>query len=142
MSKDKFLDELPAKYAKQDNRMTAYPTIVLIQTLRPVGVIADGYSVVGDGETREEPNVECDDCQYYETCECENHGDYGCKAEKVQMGYVWMTVEVCFTLEAAEDYIKRDGHNYGKLRTWVDHINVRNCELREVCRVLGLKTTG
>lgn len=57
---DMNIEELKKEYATQDNRATAYPIYVTVQELVCVGVIADGYSVNGDGETKTEYRINND----------------------------------------------------------------------------------
>lgn len=127
------IKELKKEYETQDNRITAYPIYVTVQELMPVGVIEEGYSVYGDGETILEcPNdceFHCDDCiDSKETCEL-----------TLQMGYVWQNIEFFLTIKGAEDFIKADGHNHGKLRTYVKHFNRRNYEMNDLLKEIGFK---
>ena len=54
------IEELKKEYASQDNRCTAYPIYVTVQELICVGIIADGYSVIGDGVTKIEYRINAD----------------------------------------------------------------------------------
>ena len=61
------LEKLKEQYENQDNRATAWPIYVVVQELIPVGVIADDYSVIGEGETiTEYPCEIC--CAFRQVC--------------------------------------------------------------------------
>ena len=122
------IKDLREEYQKQDNRATAYPIYVTVQELVSIGVIADGYSVncpYGDGETRTEKRYEPD----------ENEVD----VEDVQVGYIWVDREWFLTIKGAEEYVKANRHNHGKLRTYVHHFERRNFEMRELLKGLHFK---
>jgi len=144
------IKELKKEYAEQDNRMTAYPIYVRVQELICIGVMADGYSVLGDGETK----TEYKDANFEDSYDCkedlvramnEYYNDYEItrdqieKIEKLNMGYIWHTVEFFLTIKGAETYMKANKHNHGKLRTYVDHFERRNFEMRELLSGLGFK---
>ena len=63
----------------------------------------------------------------------------GVKIRKYSMGYIWYPVEFCFTLKAAQSYMKANSHNHGTLRTWIRPVERRNRELIEVMKFLQLK---
>ena len=134
------IESLKQEYATQDNRATAYPIYVQVQELVFVGVIADGYSVCcpyGDGETRLEHNCEtCDSpCDNEFPEEAAEH----CEQDKL-CGYIWHPVEFFLTLKGAEEYIKNNAHNHGKLRTYVHCFDRKNHEMRGLLKELGFRT--
>ena len=117
------LEELKKEYETQDNRATAYPIYVTIQELVCIGVMADGYGVncpYGDGETRTEKIGEED-------------------SETALMGYIWVDREFFLTIKGAEEYMKANAHNHGKLRTYVHHFERRNFEMVGLLKELGFK---
>ena len=127
------LEELKKEYETQDNRCTAYPIYVTVQELTWIGVMANGFSPRGD------------DSEVHMEHSCE-HCDTGCKdADKepehcekdVSVGYMWLDVEFFLTIKGAEEYMKANAHNHGKLRTYVKHFERRNFEMRELLRELG-----
>jgi len=131
----KFLDDLRLEYETQDNRMTAYPIYVMVQELVSIGVIADGYSVncpYGDGVMKQEHNCECCDG------DCDDDREH-CE-EDMQVGYIWHPVEFFLTIKGAEEYMKANKHNHGKLRTYVGHFERRNFEMRQLLDDLKFKT--
>lgn len=136
------LEELKQEYAIQDNRGTTYPTYVTVQELVCIGVMAEGHSErcpYGDGETRIEHD--CDMCSQF-PCWDEKTGEIEpehCDQE-VRCGYIWHPVEFFLTIKGAEEYMKTNAHNHGKLRTYVDHFHRRNFEMRELLSEIGFKT--
>ncbi len=148
------IEELKLEYANQDNRATAYPIYVTVQELICVGIIADGYSVIGDGETKIEYRInndsEPDVCETKEQAiellkeQFENDPvslDEAIKnIEEFNVGYLWIPVEFFLTIKGAEEYIKTNAHNHGKLRTYVNYFERRNFEMRRLLKYLGFKT--
>jgi hypothetical protein len=147
------IEELKNEYATQDNRATAFPIYVSVQELFCVGVMADGYSVNGDGETRTEYLINSDgDSDACETKEqairllTEQYEDdpeglkeaIG-KIEKLNVGYLWIDIEFFLTIKGAEEYMKCNAHNYGELRTYVKHFERRNFEMRGLLEEIGFK---
>ena len=146
------IEELKREYASQDNRSTAYPIYVVVEELKAIGIIADGYSVIGDGETKTEylinndgdPDV-CDTREQaidllkeeFEGAELEEAIS---KIEEFNVGYLWVPVEFFLTIKGAEEYIKANSHNHGKLRTYVNHFEQRNFEMRGLLKEIGFKT--
>ncbi len=148
------LEELKKEYATQDNRFTAYPIYVTVQELFCVGVIQDGYSVhcpTGDGETLTKYRLNDGDCEapefdseeelikYYKKNDTEHIVGYN-DIQEYQLGYIWIDVEFFLTIKGAEEYMKANAHNHGKLRTYVHHFERRNFEMRELLKELGFKT--
>jgi len=137
------LEDLKHEYATQDNRATAYPIYVMVQELVSIGVIAEGYSVscpYGDGEEQYEHYCEgCDDNPCWDEEKAEE--PVRCK-EEVQVGYIWHPIEFFLTIKGAEEYMKANAHNHGKLRTYVHHFERRNYEMRELLEELGFKVKG
>ena len=130
--------------------MTAYPIYVRVQELVCIGVMADGYDVLTDGETKFEFRHPDFDETY--TCKedlvrniSEYNNDYEItrdqidEIEELNMGYIWHTVEFFLTIKGAEAYMKANKHNHGKLRTYVDHFERRNFEMRGLLSELGFK---
>lgn len=118
------IETLRKRYADQDNRMTAYPIFVTVQEKFCIGVMADGYSVncpYGDGENRTEKYPDDEDLP------------------EVNTGYIWVDREWFLTIKGAEDYMRRNAHNHGKLRTYVHHFERRNFEMRELLEHFGFK---
>ena len=147
------LEELKSEYETQDNRITAYPIYVTVQELVCVGVMADGYSVncpFGDGETITKYRLLDGDCEapefnsmielkkYYKE-ETDLGEVKGRDIEEYQLGYIWTPVEFFLTIKGAEEYIKTNSHNHGKLRTYVHHFERRNFEMRGLLKELGFK---
>ena len=152
------IDNLRQEYASQDNRITAYPIYVSVQELVCIGVMADGYSVFcpfGDGETKTEYRINSDgDPDNYDTKEQaiqllkeQYEGCSGGELEKaiddieeLNVGYIWHPVEFFLTIKGAEEYIKANSHNHGKLRTYVHHFERRNFEMRKFLKDINFKT--
>lgn len=153
------LEELKKEYATQDNRMTAYPIYVTVQELVCIGVMAPGYSVncpYGDGVTKTEYQINHDsDPDSFDTLEeakeslreqypdPEDEDRLLEKIEDIQefeVGYIWHPVEFFLTIKGAERYMKANAHNHGKLRTYVDHFERRNFEMRGLLEEIGFKT--
>ena len=146
------IEELKIEYANQDNRSTAYPIYVSVQELVCVGVMADGYSVncpYGDGETKIRYRFVDGDCDEPEfNSEAELIGYYKDEGtsvklrdiEEYRLGYIWHPVEFFLTIKGAEQYMKLNSHNHGKLRTYVHYFERRNFEMRELLEELGLIT--
>lgn len=145
------IEELKIEYASQDNRATAYPIYVTVQELICIGIIADGYSVIGDGETKTEYRInndgEPDVCDTEEEAisllrdefEGKELQEAIEKIEKFNVGYLWIPVEFFLTIKGAEEYIKANAHNHEELRTYVDHFERRNFEMRGLLKELGFK---
>jgi len=152
------VEELKKEYATQDNRATAYPIYVTVQELHCVGVMADGHAAScphGDDETRIEythPDLEGEYESEEELIKAleELYGDEDEDKDKINsetsniealtMGYIWVDVEFFLTIKGAEEYMKANAHNHGKLRTYVKHFERRNFEMRELLDELGFKT--
>ncbi len=150
------LEELKKEYATQDNRGTAYPIYVTVQELKCVGVIADGYSVncpYGDGVTKIEYGINYDsEPDWYDTLEEAkeslkeqfegNEKELEKAIEDIQelnIGYAWIPVEFFLTIKGAEEYMKANKHNHGKLRTYVHWFERRNFEMRGLLEEIGFK---
>ena len=147
-----FIEKLKQEYATQDNRATAYPIYVTVQELVCVGVIADGYSVIcpyGDGETITKFRPKDGDCEAPEVDTEEeliklmkDEGWENPEKEEImeyQLGYIWVDREFFLTIKGAEEYMKANAHNHGRLRTYVNHFERRNFEMRELLKELGFK---
>ena len=151
-----FINDLRTDYAAQDNRMTAYPIYVTVQELVCIGVMADGYSVncpYGDGETKIEYQINADgDPDLYNSLEDakeslkEQYDDdeEGFKKaiddiRELNVGYIWTPVEFFLTIKGAEQYMRANAHNHGKLRTYVHHFERRNFEMRTFLKMLDFK---
>ena len=149
------IEELKKEYAGQDNRSTAYPIYVQVQERHCVGVMRDGYSAIcpfGDGvnvteychadiETRSEDRSEIEtalDDHYDGTDECGK--DHYSEIEEIDMGYIWVPVEFFLTIKGAEEYMKANAHNHGKLRTYVAHFERRNFEMNSLLNELGFRS--
>ena len=147
------IDDLIKEYVEQDNRSTAYPIYVSVQELHCVGVIADGYSAncpYGDDVTIVKYRLTDGDCdapefnseeklkKYYK-----EETDYGevkdSEIQEYQLGYIWHPVEFFLTIKGAEEYMRANAHNHGKLRTYVHHFERRNFEMRELLEKIGFK---
>lgn len=138
------IEKLKREYATQDNAATAYPIYVQVQELRFVGIIEEGYDVCcpfGDGEIRYEHNCEFEhDCKTDGCIDCDEEDEpEHCKNDR-RCGYIWIPVEFFLTRKGAEEYIKANQHNHGKLRTYVCHFERRNFEMRELLKELGFKS--
>ena len=147
------LKKLKQEYSNQGNRMTAYPIYVMVQELVCIGVMADGYTVncpYGDGVTKTEYKHNALE-ESYETehdiseAISEYYADLN-EAEKefknieeINVGYIWHPVEFFLTIKGAEEYMKANKHNHGKLRTYVDHFERRNFEMRGLLEETGFK---
>jgi len=152
------IEVLKKEYAEQDNRYTAYPIYVTVQELVCIGVMADGYSVncpYGDGETRieyrhpehEETYEDEKELIKYITESGEESGfdtdeidDVINEIESINVGYIWTPVEFFLTIKGAEQYMRANSHNHGKLRTYVHWFERRNFEMRGLLEALGFKT--
>lgn len=153
------LQKLIKEYETQDNRCTAYPIYVTVQEQVSIGVMAEGYSVncpFGDGETRRVYKHDAYE-EYYENkqelldlcwedCEDERvHKDnyiyhFGKEIEEIDVGYIWTPVEFFLTIKGAEQYMRTNSHNHGKLRTYVHWFERRNFEMRGLLEAIGFKT--
>lgn len=148
------IEELKKEYASQDNAMTAFPIYVTVQERICVGVIADGYSVdcpYGDGETKTEyKHPDLEDTynseeeikkaikEYFES-ESVAEEEFE-DIEEINCGYIWIPVEFFLTRKGAEEYIRANAHNHGKLRIYTHHFERRNFEMRGLLKELGFKT--
>lgn len=142
------LAELREEYKNQDNRCTARPIYVVVQELICIGVIADGYEVscpYGDGETKAvfkfddfegvfDTKEELIEMLKEDGRENESH-----KIEELQLGYVWHPIEFFLTIKGAEEFMKADAHNRGRMRTYVGHIHRRNFEMRNLLEALEFR---
>ena len=147
------IEELKKEYAEQDNRATAYPIYVMVQELVCIGVMADGYSVncpFGDGKTitkyrLKDGDFEAPDFNSEEELKkyYKEEIDYGevkdREIQEYQLGYIWHPVEFFLTIKGAEQYMKSNAHNHGKLRTYVSWFERRNYEMRELLEEIGFK---
>ena len=148
------IEQLKKEYAEQDNRGTAYPFYVQVQELVCIGVMADGYSVCcpfGDGETREEymhPNLEgtyeneqdlIDDMRDWSEDMDEKINDELSNIAVINVGYIWHPVEFFLTIKGAEEYMKANKHNHGKLRNYISWFERRNYEMRGLLEEIGFK---
>ncbi len=148
------IEELRKEYATQDNRCTAFPIYVTVQELFCIGVMEDGYSVncpCGDGKTITKYRLKDGDCEalefdneeelikYYKENDDDLKVDYN-DIQEYQLGYIWIDVEFFLTIKGAEEYMKANAHNHGKLRTYVHHFERRNFEMRGLLEELGFKT--
>ena len=146
------LEELKKEYATQDNRATAYPIYVTVQELVCIGIMDDNYSVIcpyGDGEMRKvyrlplmegefDTKEELAEAHLEDTGESVNSDDI----EELNCGYVWVDREFFLTIKGAEEYMKANAHNHGKLRTYVKHFERRNFEMRGLLEAIGFKVKG
>jgi len=146
------IEELKQEYATQDNRATAYPIYVTVQELISIGVMAEGYSVncpYGDGKTIVKyihPDLEGDFATSHDLRESLSEIYEGNELEKeiqneeeINVGYIWTPVEFFLTIKGAEEYMKCNKHNHGKLRTYVHHFERRNFEMRGLLEAIGFK---
>lgn len=134
------IEELKKEYENQDNRATAFPIYVQVQELCFVGVIDDEYSVsgpYGDGEERMEHD--CDNCEKYPCWDKEEESEPEHCGRDVKAGYIWVPVEFFLTIKGAREYMKANKHNHGRLRTYVDHFERRNYEMRGLLQEIGFK---
>lgn len=145
------LAELRKEYAEQDNRITAYPIYVTVQELVCIGVMAEGYSVNGDGVNKtqykhpeyESPFDSLDEFKEQIHKDCEDYVEAEniiTDIQEINLGYIWHPVEFFLTIKGAEKYIKANAHNHGELRTYVGHFERRNFEMRGLLEELGFKT--
>lgn len=147
------IEELKKEYASQDNRCTSYPIYVTVQELFCVGLIEDGYSVncpYGDGETvtkyrltdgdSEAPEFDSEEelIKYYKEKDDDRRVGYS-DIQEYQLGYIWHPVEFFLTIKGAEEYMKVNAHNHGKLRTYVKWFESRNFEMRGLLAELGFR---
>ena len=131
------IEELKKEYATQDNRFTRYPIYVTVQELTCIGVMADGFSPIGeDSEISMEHS--CDNCDLDLECSEDEQLAEHCSAD-LPMGYMWLDVEFFLTIKGAEEYMKANSHNHGKLRTYVKYFELRNYEMRELLKDIGFK---
>lgn len=119
------LQELIKEYETQDNRCTAYPIYVTVQSLRFVCVVDPLYAPSesnGDFYIQEEESSE---------------DEY---SEKVLCLYMYQDEEVFLTIKGAEEYLNANKHNLFRPRTYVKHFHRRNWEMRELLEEIGFKT--
>jgi hypothetical protein len=147
------IEDLKKEYATQDNRATAYPIYVTVQELVCIGVMLDGYTISGDGENKTEYRINNDgDPDVVDTKQeaidllteqFEDDPQGLAEAleniEELNVGYLWVDVEFFLTIKGAEEYMKCNAHNHGKLRTYVKHFERRNFEMRELLKEIGFK---
>ena len=148
-------ETLKKEYAEQNNRMTAFPIYVTVQEFFCIGVMADGYSVCcpyGDGETKVEYQINSDgdpdNCETKEQAidllkeqfEGKELKEEIEKIQELNIGYIWVDREWFLTVKGAEEYMKANAHNHGKLRTYVHHFERRNWEMRGLLEAIGFKT--
>lgn len=147
------IENLKQEYATQDNRATAYPIYVTVQELVCIGVMADGYSMAGDGINKTEYRINNDGdpdiCetkeQAMELLKEQFQDDPVSLAEAIEnieelnVGYLWVDVEFFLTIKGAEEYMKANAHNHNELRTYVKHFERRNFEMRSLLETLGFK---
>jgi hypothetical protein len=134
------IEELKKEYASQDNRCTAYPIYVTVQELTCIGVMAEGFSPIGD-DSEIIMEHSCDNCDKNceGGCDEEKQTEEHCE-EDLPMGYMWLDVEFFLTIKGAEEYMKANAHNHGKLRTYVKWFEDRNFEMRRLLTELGFRT--
>src|SRR5665213_3618984 len=148
------IEELKKEYATQDNRSTSYPIFVTVQELFCVGVMKEGYSVCcpyGDAETKTVYTLEGFEGEYDSKDEIKKMlKDDGNTPKEVQKemenveeyetGWIWVDREFFLTIKGAEEYMKANKHNHGKLRTYVNHFEHRNFEMCGLLKELGFET--
>ena len=148
------LKALIKEYETQDNRITAYPIYVTVQEFVCIGVMADGYSVncpYGDGETRiQYKHEDLEECYESRDEIVAALGEYELESielkiainqiEEINVGYIWTPVEFFLTIKGAEQYMRANAHNHGKLRTYVHWFERRNFEMRKLLEIVGFKT--
>lgn len=147
------MEDLIKEYEEQDNRCTAYPIYVTAQELVFVGVIKDGRDVCcpyGDGETITKYYHELFEGTYPTLKKAEEYLlEYFTdkkeakeaieEIEEIQCGYIWVDREWLLTIKGAEEYMKANAHNHGKMRTYVHHFERRNFEMRKLLKDIGFK---
>lgn len=143
------IENIKKEYEEQDTASTAYPVYVMVQELICVGVMASGYSACcpyGDGETNTEYVYEGDSEISFKSEEDldkyikENPEYKKSEFDEISVGYIWHPVEFFLTRKGAEEYMKANKHNHGKLRTYVGHFERRNFEMRELLECIGFRT--
>lgn len=154
VTKSTRLEELKEEYKKQDNRGTAYPFYVQVQELICVGVMHDCCPDVRQGETRIEfrhPDLDYGYCSedkqalidaIREYCHDEPRETFEQMVEEIEeytIGYIWYPVEFFLTIKGAEQYMKDNKHNHGKLRTYISYFERRNYEMRDLLENLGFE---
>ena len=144
------IEKLKKEYNTQNTGFTAYPIYVMVQELVCIGVLDCEYSVCcpyGGGYEQVEYAHE-EDAELHFASEkelevflSENEGAYHKdEFEEFKMGYIWHPVEFFLTIKGAEEYIKLNSHNHGKLRTYVGQFDRKNTEMRGLLKHLGFKT--
>lgn len=153
MEKRMNLKELKKEYATQDNRRTAYPIYVVVQELFCIGVMKNGYSAncpYGDDETKIEYRHEdyedtwSNKQELIDQIVSDNHPERAREMidneiEELTVGYIWVDREFFLTIKGAEEYMKANAHNHGKLRTYVKWFEDRNFEMRNLLKELGFR---
>jgi len=81
----------------------------------------------------------CDSCSDYPCFKDEINEEPEHCIEDVPCGYIWHPVEFFLTIKGAEEYIKCNQHNHGKLRRYIACFGRRNYEMRELLNEIGLK---
>jgi len=113
-----WLDELAYKIATQDNRITDCPMFIVQERIVIWNI---------------DPNqVDPDVSEYYHPDDFEVQVDKDFPGARAAHGvYHWKFVQGFFTEDGANDYIRIDGHNHGKLRVFALG-TFRNNEFRRV----------
>ena len=111
---------LADKISKQDNLATALPYIIVLQTMRPLGVVDPDY-FYGDSDS----------------CEIRYEGNEESE-EKLPILYRYEDVNWFFTQEAAKKHIELNHYHYDRPRTYLKHC-WRNPEMELLFKNLGVK---
>ena len=152
------IEQIRKDYATQDNRATSYPIYVEVQEMKFIGVFDEDYSPFGDGEIRyfykhphedgcDEPYENKEDLiewlrEYLEESgEIEELEDQIEDIEELQSWHMYVTVEVFFTLQAADKFIEEMGGRLDKPRTWTNHFHRGNQEVRTILEHAGFITS-
>ena len=147
------LEEIKKNYEELDNHLTVYPIYIVVQRLVFIGVVADG-DYLNYGETKTQyyhhsfenfsyntlEEAENDIREYYEGHADEEIQDELTKIQELNCGYMWLDDEIFLTEKGADEYIRCNGHNLGKIRKYVKHFSTRNKEMRFILEYLGFKT--
>jgi len=147
------INEIREEYKTQDNRCTAYPIYVTVQSLICAGIMDESYGCYGESKIKyeyghpdwdEAPFKSKDDAAEWvrESFEAEDADEIADQLNKIvefPMLYIWTDEQVFLTIKGAEDYIARNRHNLQEVRTYVKHFSDRNLEMREVLNSIDFK---
>lgn len=131
-----FIDNITKELNTQDNRITSDPIFLVQKKVRDWGIADDyteDYTWINSDNDYEEADEE-------KSKQLDADDEWQLKPEdfcwsKCYYRDRWEFVTACFTEKAADDFIERNKHRYGEMRTYVDSL-YRNDEMRELRNLL------